>query len=46
MTTENFKAMLRTNVTQDNPVVQEDCDIADATLDPKSKSHMQEMTLS
>jgi len=41
MTTENFKAVLRTNIIQDNPVKQEDCDIADAILNPKSKSYIQ-----
>ena len=41
MTTENFKAVLRTNIIQDNPVVHEDCDIADAILNPKSKSYIQ-----
>ena len=41
MTTENFKAVLRTNIIQDNPVKQEDCDIADAILNPKSKSYVQ-----
>ena len=41
MTTENFKAVLRTNIIQDNPVMHEDCDLADAILNTRSKSYIQ-----
>ena len=41
MTTENFKAVLRTNIIQDNPVMHEDCDLADAILNPRSKNSIQ-----
>ena len=41
MTTKNFKAVLRTNIIKDNPVIHKDCDIADDILNPKSRSYLQ-----
>ena len=38
MTTENFKAVLRTNIIQDT---HEDCDLADAIVNSRSKSYLQ-----
>ena len=40
MTTENFKAVLRTNITQDNPITHEDCDLANAILNSRSKTYI------